>query len=388
MMLIFLLVSLTISQWVLLDEDSPPFTSTSPDAQPNPQNFAALWCASDDSLYLFGDSLWKFEPDIKRWFLQCPPSVKLRQDAAYWTLRNKFYVFGGISAENGQTLNDMQVYDPRTRVFQKLGNHPFGGCSGSAFWTHAASNRLYLWGGSCEMVPNVTTTVSTLQAFDVNSLEWTTIATHPSSSGAPEGALHAAAALGRSEDVVYLYTGDKLWQLDLGSFTWSQSPISSSGTSPPGPFRIYPVVWKSPNDDSIMLYGGQSGSKIYSDTWAYSVSGKRWTQKGLDGPGQRWGSAYCTNPQTGELHLFGGGEVHNDCWKYGSFNIRNLFQQIQFKIDSATVSAFAAAILSGFSALGFIFLAIAICVLRCKRPPRGYTINAMEKLKEEDGFGL
>jgi hypothetical protein len=385
-------LALGSAQWILLDEDAPPEASTGPNAQPEPGAFGSLWCIGEEDLYLFtarsavkryssvglwipkefetssnglvsiGRSsfprsaqeaaLWKYENDLKRWFLQPDPAIPQRTNSAYWTLRDRFYLYGGLSSSN-ELLNDMQVYNPRTRQFTELA--PSVPASSGAFWAHPASNRLYIWGG---YAPNLT---NSLRAYDIITNKWETVAT----TGTPEASVHPSATLSQSETLVYVYSGDRLWQLDLTTFVWSASPLEGSDASPPGPGRTGAIIWRY--EDSIMLYGGQSGSKVYSDTWVYSIKGKRWFVKSPDGPATRWGSSYCTNPRSSDLYLFGGGEVHNDIWKYGTPSIRNIFQQLHFKLDSITLTSLIGAIASSLIFFILVICLIIVCVVRCRK---------------------
>ena len=120
------------------------------------------------------------------------------------------------------------------------------------------------------------------------------------------------------------------------------------------------ILWKSSFDNSLLLFGGLSGSKVYGDTWSYSPDTDIWTFVGNYGPSPRFGSGYCTDTSNGYLFLFGGsenGEMMNDVWQYGPFTSVNIFQMIEWKLDSATLMATWAA------SVGTLVLLIIIVIL-------------------------
>jgi len=362
MLKIFLLVVAVVnSQWIELEGNSPPLRSPCPDAKPESSQLSALWFDGQDNIYMFSTQMWRYEIDTKRWLWQPEvPRVPKRTDSAYWSIQGKFYMYGGINMETNQTLGDLWYYEPEVRTFTQIPSASSIPCSGSAFWTHETTNRLYMWGGLCNNV-----TVNTLRSYDINSQQWeVNIPTHDGGTGTPSPAQHISATL--KGDMVYLYTDDKLWELNIQTFTWSQSVVGNNG-SPSGPQRIYHTMWTS-SDGNIMLYGGQSGSKNYVDTWIYNH--KHWTLKDNgNGPSPRWGFTTCTD-FSGNLFLFGGSDKNNDLWKYGKFTVKNIFQLIEWKLDSATLTSTIAAVMSSLVFFGIIIMAMVLCVRRCQKKRR------------------
>ena len=130
--------------------------------------------------------------------------------------------------------------------------------------------------------------------------------------------------------MVYIYTQDKLWQLDMSTFAWQQSPVES-GSNPPGPLRTSYTMWWQKN---LMLFGGVAGSQVYGDTWRYN--GKNWEQlSGGNAPTPRYAASGCITQQ-GYLYLYGGSN-NNDLWQYGPFSASNVIDRIDWKLDSATI---------------------------------------------------
>lgn len=351
---LFVLFFLAVAsaQWILLEKSSPPLLSPDPDAKPAPAKSAALWFDGEDDVYLFNGHMWRYEIDNKRWLWEPEPPVSNRSDAAYWTIENKFYLYGGRQHADNTILGDMWTYEREKRTFTRILEKSLP-CEGAAFWKHETTNRLYMWGGTCN---------ATLRAFDINTNTWTeNVPTHDGGNGIPKPAKHASATLG-PKDTAYLYTDDKLWQLDMLKFTWTQSPIKDK--APPGPQRTYQSLWTSADGD-IMLYGGRAGSKNYVDTWRYA--GGQWNLEDVgNGPSPRYGSATCTD-FSGNLLLFG---PPNDLWKYGKFTVRNIFQLIEWKLDSATLAASVAAVMSSFVFFGIVIVSLVFCVRRCIKRKR------------------
>ena len=356
---LLVLCSLGKAQWMLLEKTTPLFLSPGPNAKPQPSSHSlALWSeeGEDDALYLFGSGhMWRYEIPNKRWLWQPEtPNVVNRTNAAYWSVQDVFYMYGG--ARGTQVLNDMWAYNPKKRIFTQIPLSNSLPCTGSAFWKHETTNKLYMWGGICGM--NATT--NHLRAFDINSQTWTeNVPTHDGGTGIPAGAVYVAATLGE-KDTVYLYTDDKLWMLDLLKFTWTQAKVGNNG-SPPGPGRIHHTMWTT-SDGAIMLYGGKSGTKEYVDTWRYE--GDHWKLEDVgNGPSPRTGFTACTD-FSGNLLLFGGGDT-NDLFKYGKFTVKNVFELIEWKLDSATLTASVAAVMSSLVFFGLVVLAIYLCIRHC-----------------------
>lgn len=368
---LFIVLALGKTQWFLLEKDRPPLLSPGPDATPRATTAAvALWCeTSDDVIYLLDNQdTWRYELSNKRWLWQPPsPAVRNRTNAAYWTVGASLYLYGGM--DGSTILNDMWVYDSIARTYTQIQSGTGLPCYGSSFWKHETTNRLYMWGGC-----NGSTG---LRAFDLNSQQWTeNIPDHDDGNGKPTPARFMAAALG-ANDLVYLYTDDKLWTLDMLQFKWNQAP-TDNGSSPPGPQRTHHIMWMG-QDQSIMLYGGKSGSKEYTDTWSYKKD--QWKIEDIgNGPSPRIGATTCVD-KSGDLVLFGGGDT-NDLYKYGDITVQTVFELIEWKLDSATLTASVAAVFSALVFFGLVVLALYVCVRHCvkKRKKR----DAMNILRRDD----
>lgn len=322
--IIFLLfVAATTAQWVQLHQSGAHLLTVNSNAQPDGYTNPAVWCYQN-YFYTFTSNLWRFElSPNERWFWQPPVEMQQRTGAAYWVIQDVFWLMGGIGTTQGSTLSDLWSYNPITREAKQHNAAPFA-CSNGAFWTHAASNRLYFWGGFCVNNSNP------LWSFDVIAKSWSAVTTFSGAQGAPTPTGNVSAVLSADSKIVYLYTQDKLWQLDMSTFVWQ----TSQGNNPPGPLRTSYFMWLS--NGNLMLFGGIAGSQVYGDTWKYN--GKNWEQVGgSSSPTARYGAAGCMTQQ-GYLYLYGG-SGNNDLWQYGPFSASNLIERIEWKLDSATIMA-------------------------------------------------
>lgn len=382
-LLLLLLVTTTIThgQWLILEEDGPANTGTEPDARPQGQQFGSTWCNRDD-VYTYTPSthrIWKWEGETDRWIWQPdPPATFLpRSHAAYWTVGGQFWIYGGRDAQ-GVDMSDLWSYHVSERRWTQhmtSGPNP-GPRSGTAFWTHLPTNRLYLYGG--------TKGKDDCWSLDISgsgNLSWTPVTMSAGEGPGPrEGAV---AVLGRSEDVVFLFGGlngdahpvPKLRQLSLDTMTWSLSPTEKEHVGPAA--RTGHTMWKSATDNQIYLFGGRQGSEIYGDFWLYDVMKQQWVQQPEAGaPNARYGSSFCTSAE-GYMYLFGGtfGEdstvQHNDLWKYGPFTPGNILQLIDWKLDSATLAATATLALTIVILVLLLIFSIVICCNTCRKRKQG-----------------
>lgn len=310
-----------------------------------------MWCVDSD-VYLLTTHLWKFETRTMRWLWQPEVQIPLRTGAAHWTIRGTMYVYGG------RNQSDMWSYNPRTRTATLIGS--YAPTEGAAYWVHEQSNRLYIWGGLSD--PSLL-----LRAFDVTTNVWHNVAY---TGGGPDPTPYFGSATTNGVNTVYVYSNDRLWALDLSTFVWTQSTVGI--TTPPGPSRMYQVMWAS-----NMLYGGSSGSKVYSDTWRYDKN--QWTLLSNNvGPLPRQRFSTCTNVN-GSLVLFGGDQDLNDLWVYGPVTELTVFEKLEQGLKSAVLWSFASAVLSAFVLLCFTSIGVFACVRRCKSK-RGGGLSSSVKL--------
>ena len=369
LILVICIITFSEAQWKILDKSSPTHLTSDPDAQIPPSSLASVWCTANNNMIVYTKKqVWKFETNDQRWLWQPDPIsvIPENEGGAYWTIRGKYYLF----------KKEFVYYDTATRDFvleiPLVANIGPSNCIGTSFWTHEPTNRLYLWGGTC----NTNQTNTELWAYDIVLRQWLSVNTK---NIGPAPANFAASSLSRDENTVYLYSGDQLWTLDLSSFEWKQSV---NGNPPPGPLRTHMQLWKSSKDSTIILYGGLSGSKVYGDTWIYTPETDRWQFKDTSGPLPRSGASSCLD-SNGYLLMYGGNDLdisYNDVWQYGPFNVQNIFDKLQWQLDSATLMSTWAAATSSISlfiiVIVLIYVAVRRCLLRRKERRMGTFINA------------
>lgn len=359
-LLLFSLLAVSSAQWILVQPASPPLVTTDPSAHPQMTPYPLIWSDEGDTLYLLAENMWKYEIETKRWIWMpnVPKDLRRVIHQPRWTIQNKLYT-------------PSWYYDPLVREFTNL---PMGQttCQGSAFWKHEVTNKLYMWGGVCEN----NQTVDTLRAFDISSQQWSTVTT----TGSVPTANAFVAATRVGENGVYLYANDHLYYLDLSSKEWSQSELGKNG-SPPGPDRIFHSMWTLQNGD-IMLYGGQSGSKHYTDTWKYSNKEWQMVDEG-NGPApfSNPNGFATTSDLQGNLFYY---DSQGAVYKYGKLTVRNIFQLIDWKLDSATFSASIAAIMSSIVFFGLLLLTMVVCIRYCiRKRKKKHGIPLLHRVEDE-----
>ncbi len=340
--ILFLLLSISLAQWTLLDKSDPPHLTTDPSAQPNSSSLSPMWYSSTGSLYLLNDRMWKYEIDGSRWIWMPEVDIGDRSAAAVWTIRGLFYIYGGTN-DNGT----MWTFDPISRHANQINSGSGPSAVGSSYWTHAQSNRLYLWSDGL------------LRAFDITTNTWSTI----TYSGNPEITPYASATY--LDGNVYLYVNDRLWKMDLSTFAWTLAPQEGI-LSPPGPGRIKHTLWSI--GDALYLYGGVSGSKIYGDTWRY-VGSSGWTLITNKGSVTPVREGFASAKSENALFIFGGGisssSSGTDLWAYGTITELTILERLENGLKSSIVWAFAACVTSGLILAILIMLIFFICVRSC-----------------------
>jgi hypothetical protein len=323
--------------------------------------------------------MWKYETEDRRWlWMPDPPdTVNAVEGAAAWTIDGEFFLFGGVSEMHGFS-SAMWMFEPRPRKWSRIQSSTGTQPSARAFaatWSHKTTNTLYLYGGIASVNG---TALDDLWAFNVASKAWTRV---DYAGDGPGPRARASAVLGDSEDTVYFFGGTatengpaigRMRQLDITTMTWSQSPIDG-GIGPEA--RTDHLMWMSPTQDVIKVFGGRAGAKIHSDWWMYSHDQERWTRSDKSGgPSGRWGARGCKDSKN-DFYMFGGSyedpkQCHNDLWKNGPLTARNIFQIIDFKLDTATLAALLGATMSTILVFITFVALLCICVRKCRKRRR------------------
>lgn len=345
-LLIIVIIAIVSGQWINLSPNGPPNIVTGPSAKIPPpslpqQNNGAMWCFEDCQYVLNNGQMWKYEIKDNRWLWQPDPPKEIQTVTAYFNVEGTTpYLF-----VNGL---EMWTYDTLMRKFTQLPQRaPFVCLSPvkNTFWNHDTANMLYIM---CNE--------TTLLSFDISSATW-----NVHSVAVVNGAGAGLGPIVAIEDIVYMYSGDAVWEMDTSSFNWTKA-ISVTMAEPPGPNRTGSAFWQN-KEGELMLFGGISGSHLYGDTWLYSPNSKSWIFKDNLGPLARSDPLYCVHTF---LYMFGAPSLNqNDMWQYGPFTVKNVLDIIESKLGSATLMSTGAMIASILTFVLFLGFAIAHCTRQC-----------------------
>jgi hypothetical protein len=107
------------------------------------------------------------------------------------------------------------------------------------------------------------------------------------------------------------------------------------------------------------MFGGQSGSKVFDDTWSYDTIGDKWQQITSGTPFARYGSLTCP-----EGYLFGAAASNrNDLWIYG--NPPSQTNTLRISLPDGAI--FLSAVASTLTLLLMILVTLIACVQCCKK---------------------
>jgi hypothetical protein len=173
----------------------------------------------------------------------------------------------------------------------------------------------------------------------------------------------------------YVYFDGFLREFNFNSLTWSI--LDDKSISIP-PTRQDATIWQA-TPNNILLFGGINGGKFYGDLWSFNLLNKNWESLGsLSGPSPRSAFSSCQT-STGYLFLFGGTNdvqpIFNDIWQYGPYTTKTIVDQIDWKLDSATLMATWGAAISTICFVCFVLLMLGLCVKRCFNRKRDFSVN-------------
>lgn len=157
---------------------------------------------------------------------------------------------------------------------------------------------------------------------------------------APAGGLPTARA---NHALVYDPTGRQVILFGGGTEelehndTWTYDPVVNTWTDlhPGGdlpPARRFHAMAYDPTSGLVILFGGVSDLEPLADTWAYDPRSDRWIDlaPGGDVPAPRGFHSLVSEPISGKVLLFGGGDQNgdmNDLWAYDP--VTNTWSELQ-----------------------------------------------------------
>ena len=214
-----------------------------------------------------------------------------RVGAATTTLHGRIYMFSGRGGEAMAPIEEdghIWVFDSSTEVWTSL--PPLSSMHPEARSYHAMTNNgsdtIYVHAGCPEKGR-----LSDLWAFNIHDREWKQLATAP-------GAQRGGPSLAYADGKIYRMNGfdgkteqgGALDVFDVASNSWSSLEFAPDGKTGPGARSVAALVpvRKDGNVTLVTLFGesdpsslGHLGAgKMLSDSWAYSVKDKTWTNVG------------------------------------------------------------------------------------------------------------
>lgn len=101
-------------------------------------------------------------------------------------------------------------------------------------------------------------------------------------------------------------------------WTWNGRQWSSLGNDSESPrWRNFASIAYDTNRDVLILYGGLTEERNYTDTWEWD--GENWTQFPVEGPGPRESAGMAFDASRNKVVLYGGaqsGKPMNDIWEW------------------------------------------------------------------------
>lgn len=267
------------------------------------------------------NDLWAYDPAANEWTELHPtgatPPARDNHAMAYDPQSGRIVLFGGW----GPTVEfaDTWTYDPAANEWAELhigGSAPSArACSSLALGT--GEERLVLVGGSVGL-----TMLNDVWSYDSQTTTWSLL--HPGSS-IPSPRSGQSMTCAPDGTTAYLFGGwhgnssfSDMWAHDLLTFEWTL--LSPAGSLPAG--RSYHCAVYDTKDETLIVFGGHSGSFDLNDTWAYDSATGVWTDLNPSGelPIPRDSHAMAYDESTGRVILFGGlddgGYPLDDTWAY------------------------------------------------------------------------
>jgi hypothetical protein len=216
--------------------------------------------------YAFGDTNLTriYDIDTDSWILGSAAPLPTRSEGAAATHGGYFYAVGGRS---GGPLADLDRYAVETDTWVSLASMatPRRGLGAAV-----VGNALYAIGGSSGASPCAGVPLATVERYDIDSDQWTTVAPLPS----PRSDLAAYAHGGK----IYVFGGctgsvvavtNAVDVYDPVSDTWSTAPADM----PTARSSIYAVGAKG---GTVYVIGGQAGGLQLTTNEAYKLAADSW----------------------------------------------------------------------------------------------------------------
>src|SRR3990170_4202013 len=314
--------------YVQLTETARDWRNEAPSSGPSARSGPAMaYDAARGVIVLFGGTTgtyqgdtWEYDPAVNTWTMTSSSGPPARGSAAvaYDGQNDVVVLFGGFSSTGARA--DTWEYDAGTDTWVETTPIPSPPTLGSYTMAyHAAAQRSILVGANFASGSMVTWQYDAA----VNAWQDRMAANPPSLRTAHAPAYHAGL------DALVLFGGalpapptvyGDTWEYDYGANSWAMTVAEGSGAPDP---RTGHAMSFRPTDDSMLLFGGVTGSPT-PDSWRYfDMSGSRtWQQLAPQrSPSARSSFGLADESADGKSVLFGGtlqaGGRSSETWSFG-----------------------------------------------------------------------
>ncbi|MEM3413787.1 MAG: kelch repeat-containing protein, partial [Thermoplasmata archaeon] len=276
--------------------------------------------AGNNPLVLLSDS-WLFDATSLQWFCLEPterPSARRHIEVVYHESADVFILFGGRTSTNALN-SETWVYYPRTNIWRNM--NPVTAPSPRDSYAMAYDSlhhKLVLFGGRT----STNSCMSDTWVYDYGTNSWSSV--YPSVS--PPGRYGHEMVFDKKNGVFVMYGGvgtgythlSDTWVYDYSTNTWTQKLTSQN----PGGIEEHALAYDE-NSGKCILFGGNTGTSLKAETWAYDYSTNSWTKLPTSiAPSGRWVAKMSYVSVHQKIILFGGAcgvsgsPYSNETWAY------------------------------------------------------------------------
>ena len=255
----------------------------------------------------------------------------------YDSVNNRMIMFGGLTYNQGDTLNDVWALslstssDPIWTQLHPTGTPPLGRWGASCIYD-PVNTRMLIFGGA-------TTSAPSSAVKDVWELNFTTSTDGvwtertPATGGPSHGRWMSAYIYDPVNTRMLIFGGsdgsnyyNKLWELSFtspGTETWTDR---TPATSPSARDRLLAIYQGDYSEKRMIIFGGYDGNNVLNDVWKCDITtpgSESWTQITPKGtaPLARRSHTMVYSPDNKAMYMYGGRDsastptFFNDLWQ-------------------------------------------------------------------------
>ncbi|MEM3567438.1 MAG: fibronectin type III domain-containing protein [Thermoplasmata archaeon] len=264
-----------------------------------------FYCAYGATPYERLSDTWVFDPKNPSWFCLEPPerpSARYEAEMVYIDTEDVFVLFGGrtgTSTLNGETWE----YNPKTNTWRNLNPSSAPQARDAFAMAYDSINqKIVLFGGRT----STNSYMSDTWVYDYSTNTWTRV--YPTTS--PPGRYGHEIVFDKKNGVFVMYGGrdswgalSDTWVYNYATNTWTQKITTQN----PGGLEE-PAFAFDEGTGKCILFGGNTGTTLKGETWAYDVVQNTWNNLNpSSSPTPRWLAKMTYLPQLKKLVMFGGG---------------------------------------------------------------------------------